>query len=73
MRLTEEQLVLALSVSDEHPVMAAFLQIIGEKVEEEMFSAILANLTAEDRAYNCGRAAALQELTLFIGSLRSDK
>ncbi len=73
MRLETEQLELALSVSDEHPVMAAFLQIIGDKVEDEMLSAILANLTAEDRAYNCGRAAALQELKLFIGSLRNDK
>lgn len=73
MRIEEEELKLALSVADNHPVMAAFLQIIKDKLEDEMFSAILANLTAEDRAYNCGRAAALQELTLFIGSLRSDK
>ncbi len=73
MRIEEEELKLAMSVSDEHPVMAAFMQIIKDKLEDEMYSAILANLTAEDRAYNCGRAAALQELTLFIGSQRNDK
>jgi len=73
MKLNQEQLAEALSVSDEHPVIAAFLQIIADTVEDEGRSAIMPNLSAEDRAYNCGRAAAIQDLGLLISSLRSEK
>ncbi len=73
MKLNYEQLAEALSVSNEHPVMAAFLQIVADSAEDETRSAILPNLSAEDRAYNCGRAAAIQDLSLLISSLRSGK
>ena len=73
MKLNQEQLTEALSVSDEHPVIAAFLQIIADTAEDESRSAIMPNLSAEDRAYNCGRAAAIQDLSLLISSLRSEK
>jgi hypothetical protein len=70
MKLNQEQLTEALSVSDEHPVIAAFLQILGDTADDESRSAILPNLSAEDRAYNCGRAAAIQDLRLLISSYR---
>ena len=70
MKLNQEQLAEALSVSDEHPVIAAFLQILGDTSDDESRSAILPNLSAEDRAYNCGRAAAIQDLRLLISSYR---
>ena len=55
--MNEEQLKEALSVSDEHPVIKAFLQIISDQEESEVLAGILPNLSAEDRAYNCGRKA----------------
>lgn len=70
MKLNQEQLTEALSVSDEHPVIASFLQILGDTADDESRSAILPNLSAEDRAYNCGRAAAIQDLRLLISSYR---
>ena len=73
MRLNQEQLAEALSVSNEHPVIAAFLQIIADATDDEIRSAVMPNLSSEDRAFNCGRVAAIQDLSLFIGSLRSDK
>ena len=70
MKLNQEQLAEALSVSDEHPVIAAFLQILDDTADDESRSAILPNLSAEDRADNCGRAAAIQDLRLLISSYR---
>jgi hypothetical protein len=70
MKLNHEQLAEALSVSDEHPVLAAFLQILSDTAEDENRTAIVPNLSAEDRAYNCGRAAAIQDLRLLISSYR---
>lgn len=69
--MNEEQLKEALSVSDEHPVIKAFLQIISDQEESEMLAGILPNLSAEDRAYNCGRAAAIKDLSSSIRLLRS--
>lgn len=69
--MNEEQLKEALSVSDEHPVIKAFLQIIAEQDEAETLAGLMPNLSAEDRAYNCGRAAAIKDLSSSIRLLRS--
>ncbi len=69
--MNEEQLKEALSVSDEHPVIKAFLQIIAEQDEVETLAGLMPNLSAEDRAYNCGRAAAIKDLSSSIRLLRS--
>lgn len=69
--MNEEQLKEALSVSDEHPVIRAFLQIIAEQDEVETLAGLMPNLSAEDRAYNCGRAAAIKDLSSSIKLLRS--
>ena len=70
--MNDEQLKEALSVSDEHPVIKAFLQIIAEQEESEVLAGILPNLSAEDRAYNCGRAAAIKDLSSAIRLLRGE-
>lgn len=69
--MNEEQLKEALSVSDEHPVIRAFLQIIAEQDEVETLAGLMPNLSPEDRAYNCGRAAAIKDLSSSIRLLRS--
>ena len=69
--MNEEQLKEALSISDEHPVIQAFLQIIADQDEAETLAGIMPNLSAEDRAYNCGRAAAIKDLGSYIKLLRS--
>ena len=73
MRLTDEQLSEALSVSDEHPVVKAFMQILDETLHSEVAYGIQPNLTAEDRAYNCGRAAAVKDLLVSIQTIRGER
>lgn len=68
--MNEEQLKEALSVSADHPVMNAFLQVIADQVESETLSGIMPNLSAEDRAYNCGRAASIRDFSVYIDTLR---
>ena len=69
--MNEEQLKEALSISDDHPVIKAFLQIIADQDEAETLAGIMPNLSPEDRAYNCGRAAAIKDLGSYIKLLRS--
>ena len=70
--MNEEQLKESLMVANDHPVLLAFLQIIADQEESDVLASIIPNLTAEDRAYNCGRAAALKDLSGFIKLLRSE-
>ena len=71
--MNEEKLKIALSVSDDHPVMQAILQVLKDTEEQEVNACVLPNLLAEDRAYNCGRAAAIKDLGAYIGMLRGGK
>lgn len=73
MKLTEEQLIEALSVSDEHPVIRAMGQVIDDTLRDEVFNAIIPSLSAEDRAYNAGRAAAIKDLIAQINAIRGGK
>ena len=73
MRLTDEQIKEALAVSDEHPVIQALMQVIDDQMHDEVAFGIQPNLTAEDRAYNCGRAAAIKDLLVSIGTIRGER
>jgi hypothetical protein len=73
MKLNEEQLSEALSVSEEHPVLKAMGQVIEDTLRDEVHSALLPSLSAEDRAYNAGRAAAIKDLIAQISALRNGR
>lgn len=73
MKLNEEQLSEALSVSEEHPVLKAMGQVIDETLRDEVLNAIMPSLSAEDRAYNAGRAAAIKDLIAQISALRNGR
>jgi uncharacterized membrane protein YgcG len=73
MKLTDEQLSEALSVSEEHPVLKAMGQILDDTLRDEVHNAIIPSLSAEDRAYNSGRAAAIKDLIAQISALRNER
>jgi len=73
MKLTDEQLSEALSVSEEHPVLKAMGQLIDDTLHDEVLNAIMPSLSAEDRAYNAGRAAAIKDLIAQISALRNGR
>lgn len=73
MKLNEEQISEALSVSEEHPVLKAMGQVIEDTLRDEVHSALLPSLSAEDRAYNAGRAAAIKDLIAQISALRNGR
>jgi hypothetical protein len=73
MKLNDEQLSEALSVSEEHPVLKAIGQVIDDTLRDEVHSALLPSLSAEDRAYNAGRAAAIKDLIAQISALRNGR
>jgi hypothetical protein len=73
MKLTDEQLSEALSVSEEHPVLKAMGQLIDDTLRDEVLNALLPSLSAEDRAYNAGRAAAIKDLIAQISALRNGR
>ena len=73
MKLTDDQLSEALSVSEEHPVLKAMGQIIDDTMRDEVLNALLPSLSAEDRAYNAGRAAAIKDLIAQISALRNER
>ena len=73
MKLNDEQLSEALSVSEEHPVLKAMGQVIDETLRDEVLNAIMPSLSAEDRAYNAGRAAAIKDLIAQICALRNGR
>jgi hypothetical protein len=73
MKLTDEQLSEALSVSEEHPVLKAMGQLIDDTMRDEVLNALLPSLSAEDRAYNAGRAAAIKDLIAQISALRNER
>lgn len=73
MKLNDEQLSEALSVSEEHPVLKAMGQVIDETLRDEVLNAIMPSLSAEDRAYNAGRAASIKDLIAQISALRNGR
>lgn len=72
MRLSDEKIQEAfVSAGDNSPLMTALLQMLSEMIESEVLSAIQPDLTDSSRAHNCGRAAALKDLSIYIDNLRS--
>ena len=68
--MTEEQLRMAFSGSGEHePVVKALRQVLDDLIADEVSAAINSALTAEARAYNCGRAAALSDARSLLVDL----
>jgi hypothetical protein len=72
-RYSNEKLVEILrSAGDQNPLLIALEQIIGDQLESETTSAILSDLDPHGRAYNCGRAASIKDLQLYITALKSE-
>lgn len=72
MRLSDEKIQEAfVSAGDNSPLMTALLQMLSDMIESEVLSAIQPDLTDSSRAHNCGRAAALKDLSIYIDNLRS--
>lgn len=57
----EEAVKVIESVAPDDPVTTAFLVILENLREEECDTALVGGLSSEDRAYNCGRAAAITD------------
>jgi hypothetical protein len=50
----------------DEPIVQALRQILSDFIADETHAAVASNLTAEARAYNCGRAASLHDLQAFL-------
>ena len=59
------------SAGENSPLMAALLQLLSDMIESEVLSAIQPDLNDSSRAHNCGRAAALKDLSSYIDNLRT--
>jgi hypothetical protein len=67
--MTEEQLRETFtSATGIEPIYKAFIAVINEHLELNKRAAFSPNLTAEDRAYNCGRCASLEDILFVIDS-----
>jgi len=72
MRLSDEKIQEAfVSAGDESPIMRALTQLLSDMIESEVLSAIQPDLTDSSRAHNCGRAASLKDLSIYIDNLRT--
>ena len=72
MRLSDAKIQEAfVSAGDNSPLMAALLQLLSDMLESEVLSAIQPDLNDSSRAHNCGRAAALKDLSSYIDNLRT--
>ena len=70
--MSPEQLAVAVkSAGVDDPVFAALTQLMNEALADETESALLPSLTAEGRAYNCGRAAGIVDVLETIKGFRS--
>jgi len=72
MRISDEKIQEAfVSAGDNSPLMHALNQLLSEMIESEVLSAIQPDLNDSSRAHNCGRAAALKDLSSYIDNLRT--
>jgi hypothetical protein len=72
MRLSDAKIQEAfVSAGENSPLMAALLQLLSDMIESEVLSAIQPDLNDSSRAHNCGRAAALKDLSSYIDNLRT--
>ena len=67
MKITQEKIEETLrSFQGREPIVLALRKILSDFLDDEVLAAINSNLTAEARAYNCGRAASLNDLKAFL-------
>lgn len=67
MRLPEAKIEEILkSLGADEPIVQALRQVFADFIADEVSAAINSNLTAEGRAYNCGRAASVSDLRSFL-------
>ena len=72
MRLSDAKIQEAfVSAGDNSPLMAALLQMLSDQIESEVLSCVQSDLTDSGRAYNCGRASSLKDLSIYIDNLRA--
>lgn len=71
MRLSKDKIETAMvSAQESEPLVAALRQVLNEMIADETLAAINSNLSAEARAYNCGRVAGIndfKELLMDLG------
>ena len=56
------------SATGNEPLFLAFSEVLRQHEEENKITAIMPNLTAEDRAFNCGRCAAIVDVLFSISN-----
>jgi len=72
-RYSDEKLIEILrSAGELNPLLVAIEQIIADQLESETTSAILSDLEPHGRAFNCGRAASIKDLQVYINTLKSE-
>lgn len=57
------------ALGQDDPVVQALRQVLADFVADESRAALLPDLNAEARAYNCGRAAAITDLQALLEEL----
>lgn len=74
MNYSEEKLSeIFTSLSGEEPLLLALFQVIDTHRDLNKDAAFMPNLAPEDRAYNCGRCASLEDLVYTIRSYDKKK
>jgi hypothetical protein len=70
MRMSDEKLKEALSgLTGHEPFVEAVSQILVDMLDDERDAAIQPNLSPENRAYNCGRTAAVLGICEYFENL----
>ena len=68
-KLSEEKLrEIFTSASGNEPVFVGFMDLLKEHADMNKLAAFQPNLSAEDRAYNCGRAAAIEDVLFSVAN-----
>lgn len=70
MKMSREKVEQAMVSAMEHePLVDALRQLLADFVADESRAALLPDLNAEARAYNCGRAAAITDFRTTLMEL----
>jgi hypothetical protein len=68
--LNNNQVVEALSCPETNPLYMAWTQVLEDLTAEEVAAAMNPVMSAEARAFQCGRAASLHDLRAIIDEIR---
>jgi hypothetical protein len=69
--LNNNQVVEALSCPESNPLYMALTQVLEDLTAEEVSAAMNPTMSAEARAFQCGRAASLHDLRAIIDEIRA--